>query len=688
MLTATSQDEGRRPWGGAQIALVVVCALLGGVAGFAFYALQTPVYESEASVLVLPTAGGLDSSIDGGRTTEVQIQTEAEVAHSAQVAADAANALGAGLTAQDLIDNADVTTSPNSQVLVISFTAKTPELARDGAQALSTAYLDRRSTAAVEIRDAAKAGLEKQLATLNSELDGYAADLAAAKAAGTEAALARAQAKIAITQSQISDINSRLVALDVQTTQGGQIISEATLPASPTSPVLWIDVLAGVVIGGLLGSGLVLLMQRRGADADLASSSSSALASLSRPAASVVTVAEPGATFPATAPSESPSPEAFSPAPAAAAVSEAPPRSSLPAQPEPSEPLSPTRLDVLGSVEVDESGAVAGGDHAGLDGLVTSIAAASHRRGPLVLVGVDYPDLMTRAAVAISDAVNEVLGGAALVLTEPGGPVLADRFTSDAPGLSNVLGGECPAADAVPAVSRQGAAVMGSGNGSTDIPPATQRRRLGKLWTELASSHGTAVAQVQVPLDGALAQSVLQTAGPVLIVVKVGLSQQQDLVYAVEQLTWLGVTEHVVGIVTVSDLGGHAASSTMENGRTIDLGSEPADVAPSQETQTQEPTVQPPEASEGAETDPVGGTPAKARSTARSGGPWTRLSPTARPRWLWWCRPVAVLSWFARLSRAWSARRTPATFIASSFMTRKPQMSASSRCHGPGGQCA
>lgn len=562
VLTATGQVKSRGPWGGAQVALVMVCALLGGIAGFVFYTLQTPVYESEASVLVLPTAGGLDSSIGGGGASEVQIQTEAEVAHSAQVAADAAAALDGRLTAQELIDSAAVTTSPNSQVLVVTFEAKTPELARDGAQALATAYLDRRSNSASTIRDDAKAGLDKQLTSLNDELDGYTGDLAKAKAGlpGTEAALARAEAKIAITQSQISDINSRLVALDVQTTDGGQVISVATLPASPTSPVLWIDVAAGIVLGGLIGSGIVLLLDRRAGRSEQAATGSSALASLSSEA---TPTRAPDASTPSTPSSAG-----------GAFVTNAPPRatvSSVPAlaaaaeqaasQPPDSasaefDPVTPTRLDVLGSVGVDESGGVVDADRAGLHALVTAIAAGSQRRGPLVLVGVDYPGLMTRAAVAISDAVNEVLGGAALVLTETGAPVIAERFTADAIGLSNVLEGECAAVDALTPASSQWAALMAPGTGLADIPPATQRRRLGKVWTELSNSHGTAVAQVQVPLDGALAQSVLQTAGPVLIVVKVGLSQQQDLVYAVEQLSWLGVTEHVVGIVTVSDLGG------------------------------------------------------------------------------------------------------------------------------------
>jgi hypothetical protein len=66
---------------------------------------------------------------------------------------------------------------------------------------------------------------------------------------------------------------------------------------------------------------------------------------------------------------------------------------------------------------------------------------------------------------------------------------------------------------------------------------------------------------VQVPFDGALVQSVLQTAGPVLVVVKAGISQQQDLEYAIEQLTWLGVVDHVAGVVSVSGASRPAPSA-------------------------------------------------------------------------------------------------------------------------------
>ena len=80
--------------------------MLGALAGFLYYQVTPPVYRAETTVLVLPTAGGLDSSVGGGSAvTPVQIETEASVAHSAVVAADAAAALKDGTSIADLLAN-------------------------------------------------------------------------------------------------------------------------------------------------------------------------------------------------------------------------------------------------------------------------------------------------------------------------------------------------------------------------------------------------------------------------------------------------------------------------------------------------------------------------------------------------------------------------------------------------------
>ncbi len=537
-MAATDGGQGR---GGRQrgtIAIVVVCVLLGGLAGFAFYSVQSPVYESETSVLVLPTAGGLDSSVGGTRTGEVQIQTEAEVAGSAQVAAAASDSLDGAASPQELMADGTVTTSPNSEVLVIGFSAGTQELARDGSQALAQAYLDRRSADAKQARDDAVGVLESKLTEAQANLTEATVALAAARVAGKVADEAQAEADIALAQSQISDVNSRLVALRVQTTQGGQIISEAPLPQNPQSPVLWIDLAAGLLLGALIGSGIVLARDRMRSTGQ-----------------------------PADVPALSPAPAVVRhvPAPVSPAVG-VPMASEEEAGDRPRGEDAASGLQVLASLELDDAGTVSAAEAAALGELAVAIAGRGGPDGPVIVVGVDYPALMTGAAFALSDAWASAVGGSALVLTEQSAP--GSRGMSVAGrGLTDVLSGEWPVDGTVEVVEAGRQAVLGVGLAKLELPPATQRRRLANVWSDLEEEYGTVLAHVQVPFDGALAQSVLQTAGPVLVVVKVGLSQQQDLAYAVEQLNWLGVADQVAGIVSVSSAS-HAATATKPSGGT------------------------------------------------------------------------------------------------------------------------
>ena len=258
-MAATRQDVGsgsRWAW-----ALAILCVVLGAVGGFLFFLVQDKVYSAQSTVLVLPTAGGLDSSIDSSRTsTSVQIDTEAQVAGSALVATAAAEQLP-GTTPQELIDNTTVSVTPNSAVLVFTYQAATAYEAQTGAQAMAEAYLTLRSDAAAAAKDASEKALKARKADLAEQYDTNVDVIGDEDSGAGDRAAAVARNDLLV--GQISDINSRLVALGVTTTEGGQVISAAQLPAAPISPVLWFDLAAGLLIGGLVGSGILLLDRRR-----------------------------------------------------------------------------------------------------------------------------------------------------------------------------------------------------------------------------------------------------------------------------------------------------------------------------------------------------------------------------------------------------------------------------------------
>ena len=109
------------------LAVALLCVVLGGLGGFEFHKKSPVEYSASATVLVLPTAAGLDSSVAGNRSqTDVQIATEAELLRSSLVADAASKLMKGALSAKQLLKNSVVTVPPNSQVLMVSLVAGTP----------------------------------------------------------------------------------------------------------------------------------------------------------------------------------------------------------------------------------------------------------------------------------------------------------------------------------------------------------------------------------------------------------------------------------------------------------------------------------------------------------------------------------------------------------------------------------
>lgn len=239
-------------------AVVSICLLLGLAVGLTYFVLAPKTYQASTTVLVLPTASGLESGATGGRTiTEISMETEAELARSAAVAADASAALGGALTTEQLLAGQTVTVPNNSQVMVVDLRASGAALARDGVTALAQAYLDQRAKQATEIIDSAQATLQNQLQTAEDRLAALSAQQPT-----SPGQIALNQSKRDVLVDKISDINRELLALSLQSATGGKIVSEAERPGSPANPSLYVAIGAGLVLGLGLAAALLLLASR------------------------------------------------------------------------------------------------------------------------------------------------------------------------------------------------------------------------------------------------------------------------------------------------------------------------------------------------------------------------------------------------------------------------------------------
>jgi capsular polysaccharide biosynthesis protein len=478
----------------------VLCVALGGLGGFAFHKKAPVEYRASTTLLVLPTAAGLDSSVAGNRSqTDVQIATEAELLRSSLVADAASKLLKGALSSKALLKNSAVTAPPNSQVLMVSLVAGTRTLARDGSMALAQAYLSQRNAGAQAQLDGTVKSLETQVADLTKRLEKNSAAQTAANPADSGQRELLASQRVLLVNT-IADVNSRLVSLRLDTVHGGDIVTKAGLPDRPASPQLPLTVGAGLLVGILAAGGLLIgLNQLR---------TKRRAAATRQPATTRVPVL---ATL---------------------------------ALGHPSTTEDSAGSQVVRFVDEDEV----------LRRLCMKISTHKGLPGPTVIVGVGDPLLRTRLGASLNRAWAAEFGSSVLVLTEDGAHIdEAIGISPSAPGLRDALRRDQGILETVTVPVGTYAGVVGPGRDPHLAPTAAQRGLLPEVWTLLEKEFGSVLVQTGSPLDSPVAQSVAVTAGRFVVLVEVGIGQQRDLTSTLEEIEWLDLSNRVAGVVIVSN---------------------------------------------------------------------------------------------------------------------------------------
>lgn len=206
-------------------------------------------YTSVAAVQVQPTEMAEFTGERSGRLTgDVNLDSEAQVAVSDQVTRGMAEALPGDPSPADLRERIEVTVPSNSNILELHYSARSPEAARDGADALATAYLEHRA-------ERTRALVNARLDALREEQEGLYERLSELTAGDSDAARVSADAQADALRQEISDLGNGISPLSalLETVSPGQVITPAELPESPSSPVPALWLVAGVALGLLTG---------------------------------------------------------------------------------------------------------------------------------------------------------------------------------------------------------------------------------------------------------------------------------------------------------------------------------------------------------------------------------------------------------------------------------------------------
>ena len=245
----------RRQWW-----VVALAILIGIVGGLWYTSVQKKIYTSTTQVLVTPTGVDDDAVSTNSRTrTEINLDTEAQLLTSTAVVALVPDILGTEAALDDLADSVRVTVPPNTEVMTIKFKAATAGAARDGADAFAVAYLSNRAQMASDQIAARQDLRQTQVRARTESLQEVTALLGTLVPGSAERAVAEAQvqslsAQIAILTAEANELESRPVT-------PGRTITEATVPRRPSSPVLFVNLAGGEMLGLLLGCGVASLRQ-------------------------------------------------------------------------------------------------------------------------------------------------------------------------------------------------------------------------------------------------------------------------------------------------------------------------------------------------------------------------------------------------------------------------------------------
>jgi Mrp family chromosome partitioning ATPase/capsular polysaccharide biosynthesis protein len=240
---------------------IVLAFLLAGAVGATLGARTQPkVYESTASVLVSPV-GSQDANASGGRTNAaINLDTEAQLVTSTDVATAAGGALKVSTPPATLAGNVRVSVPANTTVLNITYSAGTAAAAQSGAHAFAIAYLAARG-------NAAQAEVTAELTTLTTKLTQYQASLN--QLSGRLATMPVNDPNRASVSSQINTLTTQINALTTRQNEltttavtPGRIISDAALPGSPARPSIPLFAASGALLGLLLGVAVAALRQR------------------------------------------------------------------------------------------------------------------------------------------------------------------------------------------------------------------------------------------------------------------------------------------------------------------------------------------------------------------------------------------------------------------------------------------
>jgi tyrosine-protein kinase len=225
-----------------RIGVALICALIVPATALAYSYAQEKEYSASASLLFRDP--GFTQKLFGtpfftpSSDPDREAATNLRLVSLGVVAGRTANALGGGLTRKEVAEKVDASSEGQSNVVAITATADSPRLAARLANTFAEEYISFR-------RDADRSKIEETLGIIRGQL----AELSPAELAGTRGKELRRQ-------------KGQLELLRSLQTGNAEVVQQADLPTSPSSPRTLRNVIVGIIVGIMFGVGMAFLVDR------------------------------------------------------------------------------------------------------------------------------------------------------------------------------------------------------------------------------------------------------------------------------------------------------------------------------------------------------------------------------------------------------------------------------------------
>lgn len=241
----------RRKW------IILLVALPIVAASILYSYSRTPVYSASAGVFVRPALTSLTAAF---RATEPDAQTESSLATSVAVATLAKDLMGSPETPQQLLGRLSANMVTGTQFLTISYMDEDPRIAQQGAKAFSEAYLQFREAQAQNVIEQQAQSINAQLEVVRSRAQAISERLRALPRGSP--ARSGFQSRYDVLSGNQLFLENQLVTLSSITTDPGEVVDPASVPASPATPRHEFNIAIGILLGLGLGFAVALIKER------------------------------------------------------------------------------------------------------------------------------------------------------------------------------------------------------------------------------------------------------------------------------------------------------------------------------------------------------------------------------------------------------------------------------------------